>query len=69
MSRPASLDQARIDRIEALVAEAIKANQLPGAVVLVGRGDAVLYLKAFGNRSLEPSVEPMTSTRSSTWRR
>ena len=59
--RPASLDQTRINRIEALVVEAIKAHQLPGAVVLVGRGDAVLYLKAFGNRSLEPSLELMTT--------
>lgn len=61
VTRPAALDQARISRIDTLVAEAIKARQLPGAVVLVGRGDAVLYLRAFGNRSLEPSVEPMTT--------
>jgi CubicO group peptidase (beta-lactamase class C family)/uncharacterized protein YbbC (DUF1343 family) len=29
-------------------------------VVLVGRGDAVAYVKAYGNRALVPSPEPMT---------
>jgi uncharacterized protein YbbC (DUF1343 family)/CubicO group peptidase (beta-lactamase class C family) len=55
------LDQVRLGRIGELVAEAIKARSLPGAVVLVGRDDRVLYLKAFGNRALEPKIEPMTT--------
>src|SRR5262249_41460891 len=33
----------------------------PGAVVVIGRGDAVLYQKAIGNRAVDPSVEPMTA--------
>src|SRR5207245_5335383 len=53
-------DAPRLARIDTLVAEAIKAKQLPGAVVLVGRGDGVAYLKAYGNRALVPAVEPMT---------
>jgi uncharacterized protein YbbC (DUF1343 family)/CubicO group peptidase (beta-lactamase class C family) len=53
-------DEVRLGRVEELVTEAIKAGSLPGAVVLVGRGDRVLYLKAFGNRALEPKIEPMT---------
>jgi len=56
----ASLDQQRLGRVRELVTDAIKARQLPGAVVLVGRGDQVIYQEAFGNRSLVPSVEPMT---------
>jgi CubicO group peptidase (beta-lactamase class C family) len=36
-------------------------HQVPGAVVLVGRGDTTLYLKAFGNRAIEPAIEPMTT--------
>ena len=32
----------------------------PGAVILVGRGDRNIYEKAIGNRSLVPSVEPMS---------
>jgi uncharacterized protein YbbC (DUF1343 family)/CubicO group peptidase (beta-lactamase class C family) len=53
-------DVDRLALIEPLVTAAIKDHQLPGAVVLIGRGDAIVYQKAFGNRSLEPSVEPMT---------
>jgi uncharacterized protein YbbC (DUF1343 family)/CubicO group peptidase (beta-lactamase class C family) len=56
----AGLDSSKLDGIAVLVQDAIKARQLPGAVVVVGQGDQVLYQKAIGNRSLEPSVEPMT---------
>ncbi len=40
--------------------EAIAEKKLPGAVVLVGRGERILYQKAIGNRALVPAVEPMT---------
>src|SRR5206468_11057033 len=53
-------EAARLGRIDVLVDEAIRAKQLPGAVVLVGRGDNVAYLKAYGNRAEVPAVEPMT---------
>jgi uncharacterized protein YbbC (DUF1343 family)/CubicO group peptidase (beta-lactamase class C family) len=55
-----TFDVARLAEVDALVEAAIKAKQLPGAVVLVGHDDAVVYRKAFGNRAVEPSVEPMT---------
>ena len=29
-------------------------------MLLVGRGDDVIYRKAYGNRAIEPTVEPMT---------
>ncbi len=32
----------------------------PGAVLLVGHNGAVVYRKAYGNRALDPSKEPMT---------
>ncbi|MBI3262075.1 MAG: serine hydrolase, partial [Acidobacteria bacterium] len=54
------MDLARLGRIRAVVDEAIEAKQLPGAVVLVGRGHDVVYHEAFGSRALVPSVEPMT---------
>src|SRR5262245_43561251 len=57
---PAALDPSRLSRIDGLVNDAIAAHRLPGAVVLVGRGDAVLFRKAYGNRALEPTREPMT---------
>ena len=46
--------------IEPLVTEAIARRELPGAVVLAGRGNQILYKRAFGNRSVLPSIEPMT---------
>ena len=36
------------------------AEILAGAVVLVGQGGKVVYLRAFGSRALEPVVEPMS---------
>ena len=56
----APIDVRRLDAIEPLVHEAIADRKLPGAVVLVGRGDRILYQKAIGNRAVTPSVEPMT---------
>ena len=66
--RPAAVDAARAPqvrrsasaRIEPLVTQAIGEKKLPGAVVLVGRGDRMLYQKAFGQRALVPAPEPMT---------
>ena len=51
---------ARLARVDALVEEAIDAGELPGAVVLVGRGDEVIYHKVFGNRAVVPAREAMT---------
>jgi uncharacterized protein YbbC (DUF1343 family)/CubicO group peptidase (beta-lactamase class C family) len=56
-----TVDVRRLDGIDPLVREAIADRKLPGAVVLVGRGDRVLYQKAFGNRAVVPSPEPMTT--------
>ncbi len=46
--------------IAGLVRAAIADHQLPGAVVLIGRGDAVVYARAFGQRAVLPAPEPMT---------
>ena len=56
----AGFEQPRFARITDLVEDAIAKHQLPGAVVLVGRGDVVLYARAFGRRALVPAPEPMT---------
>ncbi|HSK09731.1 MAG TPA: hypothetical protein VK911_09150, partial [Vicinamibacterales bacterium] len=47
-SAGSGLDPVRLARIEDLVHDAIEAKQLPGAVIVVGRGDEVLYQRAFG---------------------
>jgi uncharacterized protein YbbC (DUF1343 family)/CubicO group peptidase (beta-lactamase class C family) len=54
------LDLTRLSRLDAVVSEAIAAHRLPGAVVLVGRGDTVVFRKAYGDRAVEPVREPMT---------
>src|SRR5450759_1811269 len=58
---PASAAESpRFAPIAVLVREAIAEHQLPGAVVLIGRGDAVLYAQAFGQRAILPEPKPMT---------
>ena len=43
------------------ITQAIAAGQLPGAVVLIGKGDEVLVRRAWGHRSVSPgAAEPMT---------
>lgn len=54
------VDAARLAGIDEVVAVAIADKSLPGAVVIVGRGDAVHFRKAYGNRALVPAIEPMT---------
>jgi uncharacterized protein YbbC (DUF1343 family)/CubicO group peptidase (beta-lactamase class C family) len=51
---------ARLSRLDALVHDAIAARELPGAVVVVGRGDRVVLRKAWGDRALVPAREAMT---------
>jgi CubicO group peptidase (beta-lactamase class C family) len=50
----------RLGVVDAIVQEAIRDGQVPGAVVLVGHDGQVMYRKAFGERSLEPRREAMT---------
>ena len=54
------MDAAKLDRIEGLVDQDIADKKLPGAVVVVGHRGKIVYRKAFGNRSLVPTVEKMT---------
>ncbi|WP_179638932.1 sodium:solute symporter family transporter [Tunturibacter empetritectus] len=46
--------------VSTLVDEAISAKKIPGAVVLINHHGRTVFEKAFGNRALEPAVEPMT---------
>lgn len=58
-THPATSDFAHI---ESIGRQAVTSGELPGAVVLVGRGGEVLYLEAFGRRALVPEQAPMRST-------
>nr|WP_303652665.1 exo-beta-N-acetylmuramidase NamZ domain-containing protein [Paludisphaera mucosa] len=53
-------DSDRLKRIDAVVEKAVAAEQIPGAVVLVGRNGGVAYARTFGRRAVEPTAEPMT---------
>lgn len=39
---------------------AVERGELPGAVLLAGRGDEIVYRKAYGHRAVEPAKVPMT---------
>jgi uncharacterized protein YbbC (DUF1343 family)/CubicO group peptidase (beta-lactamase class C family) len=54
------MNAAKLDQIEQLVNADIADKKLPGAVVVVGHRGKIVYRKAFGNRSLLPTVEKMT---------
>jgi uncharacterized protein YbbC (DUF1343 family)/CubicO group peptidase (beta-lactamase class C family) len=53
-----SLDWSDLDRV---VSESVAGGDTPGAVILVGQGDRVLYRKALGSRAVTPTVELMTT--------
>ncbi len=55
-----TVDLHKLDAIEPLVKAAIAEKKLPGAVVLIGRGDRILYQRAIGSRALVPAVEAMS---------
>jgi uncharacterized protein YbbC (DUF1343 family)/CubicO group peptidase (beta-lactamase class C family) len=54
------MNPAKLAQIDDLVNADIKDKKLPGAVVLVGHKGKIVFRKAYGNRSLVPTVEPMT---------
>ena len=46
--------------LDPIVQAAIQNHEIPGAVLLVGHDGQIVYRKAFGDRSLEPTRAPMT---------
>jgi CubicO group peptidase (beta-lactamase class C family) len=59
------LDPAKLGQIDVALQKAIDEHRLPGAVVWVEHGGEI-YWKAYGKRSLVPTVETMTPIPSST---
>ena len=51
---------ANFANIDALINVAVARGSIPGGVVLIGHNGKVVYRKAYGMRSLEPSKEAMT---------
>lgn len=58
--RCAFAQEADFSPIDTLVGQAMEQHLLPGAVVEIGHGGRVVYRKAYGERSLEPTRETMT---------
>src|SRR5215510_7017479 len=62
-SPPASqgISAERLARMDAVIQASIEKQELPGAVVLVGRHGRVVWRKAYGARAVEPQRERMTA--------
>lgn len=56
----AAIDVSRLAEADRVIDQAIADKQLPGAVLLVGRGQRIVYQKAYGQRALVPATEAMT---------
>ncbi|QDT11264.1 Penicillin-binding protein 4* [Planctomycetes bacterium K23_9] len=57
---PTDSSDPRFATVTPLVSAAIADGQTPGAVVVLANADKVLYASAFGDRQVQPTVEPMT---------
>ena len=55
------MDPERLARVDAVIADAIGSGDIPGAVLAVVRRNDIVYLKAYGNKSVVPEVVPMTT--------
>jgi len=58
---PAARTQSSLDTVDSIVNRAVDDHLFPGAVVLIGHDGKVVFRRAYGMRSLEPTREPMTS--------
>ena len=55
------MDSQRLLWADEAINQAIAQKEIPGAVLAVVRHGKMAYLKAYGNKSLVPKVEPMTT--------
>ena len=55
------MDPDKLSRVDAVIDDAIRAGDIPGAVLSVVRRNDIVYLKAYGNKSVVPEVVPMTT--------
>lgn len=54
------MDPARLLKVDDIINTSIKNKEIPGAVLAVVRDGKLAYIKAYGNKSVYPKVEPMT---------
>lgn len=53
------MDGWHLDQIDRVVQEYLRTGQMPGCVVMVGRRGKVIFLRAYGQRQVEPEPAPM----------
>lgn len=56
-----NLDSKRLEKADEVINNSISSKTIPGAVLAVVKDGKLAYLKAYGNKSLYPKVEPMTT--------
>lgn len=54
------MDEKRLMMVDDIINASINKKEIPGAVLAVVRDGKMAYLKAYGNKSIYPKVEPMT---------
>ena len=59
-SAPKAAESARFAVLDSVLQHAVSTGNVPGAVLVVGHNGKVVYRKAFGQRSIEPTRERMT---------
>lgn len=59
LDAPVALRATDLEHVDQIAQAQIRAGKIPGAVVLIGSGDRIVYRKAFGNRALQPRKLPM----------
>jgi len=57
----AAVESNRFAHLDALIEDALAHGRMPGAALVVGHNGKVVYRKAYGSRTLEPSREAMTA--------
>ena len=55
------MDSQRLLKADSIIEAAIRQGDIPGAVLAVVRHGKMAYLKAYGNRQVWPTVQPMTT--------
>ena len=55
-----NFDPRLTEWIDGIASEMISEDETSGVVIAVGRQSGLAYLKAFGNRQVEPEVLPMS---------
>lgn len=60
-AEPRPFDAQYMEKAKAPIEEAIASHKVPGAMLLCGRRDKIVFEQAYGNRAVKPEAVPMTT--------